>query len=86
MTQRADIQRIFAKFAGQKVTVQDAVPDGADPVLKEMSTEAERHGLRLRMIWPGSPPSQEWITNRVNVHLEQGTDGAWRVSPRIGIG
>lgn len=86
MPQRADIQRIFAKFAGQKVTVQDAVPDPVDPVVREMSTEAERNGLRLRLIWPGSPLSKEWVTNRVNVHLEQGADGAWRVSPRIGIG
>jgi hypothetical protein len=86
MTQRADIQRIFAKFAGQKVTATNAVPDAADPVLKEMSTEAERNGLRLRLIWPGRPLSKEWITNRVNVHLEEGADGAWHVSRRFGIG
>ena len=87
---RKEMCEIFAKFAGREIPLAPAasgyeLANPADPVLKEMTDEADRHGVRLCLLWPGRE-NAEWVTNRVNAHLEQDTDGKWRVSPRFGIG
>ena len=64
------------------VTLKD--PD--DPVLKEMTEEAGKHGLKLRALWPGKGYTDDYVRTRVNAHIEKSSDGKWRVGKKFDIG
>jgi hypothetical protein len=56
-----------------------------DPVLAELKAEADRFGLTLRVWWPGMVATMEVNPNRLNIHIEQGRDGKWRIADNISI-
>lgn len=60
--------------------------DPADPTLTEMSEEARKNGLTLRVLWPGKGYTDDYMRTRVNAHIEKGTDGKYRVSGKFDIG
>jgi hypothetical protein len=66
-----------------------------DPVLQQMSDEAAKNGLGLRLQWPGNlddatgaqaPTPHDYCKERVNATIEQGPDGKWRVGAKFTIG
>jgi hypothetical protein len=57
-----------------------------DPVLDAMQKTADKNGLSLRVWWPGLAGTADFRDDRVNAHIEKGTDGKWRVSPKFDIG
>ncbi len=57
-----------------------------DPIVKEMSDEASKHGLSLRLWWPGTMGTMDYNTGRVNAHIEKAQDGKYRVSPNFNLG
>ncbi|TAL38956.1 MAG: hypothetical protein EPN97_03190 [Alphaproteobacteria bacterium] len=63
-----------------------SLADPADPTLKEMSDEARKNGLQLRVLWPGKGYTDDYVRTRVNAHIEKGTDGKYRVSRKFDIG
>ncbi|MEZ0223982.1 MAG: hypothetical protein ACAH83_05470 [Alphaproteobacteria bacterium] len=63
-----------------------SLADPADPTLKEMSDEATKNGLKLRVLWPGKGSTDDYDRNRVNAHIEKGTDGKWHVGRKFDIG
>ena len=63
-----------------------SLADEKDPVLKEMSKEARKNGMTLRVLWPGKGYTPDYIRTRVNAHIEKGADGKYRVSPKFDIG
>jgi hypothetical protein len=52
----------------------------------EMSKTAERHGLSLRLWWPGRIGTMEINNSRVNAHIVQGDYGKWRIGENFNIG
>ena len=57
-----------------------------DPVVKEMSDEAAKNGLSLRLWWPGIMGTMDYNTSRVNAHIEKEADGKYRISPHFSLG
>lgn len=100
---RVDLAKVFGKFAGREVGVEEktedfrigrvikkrtvATPvDDNPPVVQEMTEEARKHGLKLRMLWPGRGYTDDYVRNRVNAHVEKTKDGKWRISAKFDIG
>ena len=57
-----------------------------DPVLGAMKNIAEKHGLKLRIWWPGKIGTRDYKPNRVNAYLEKQADGKYRISNKFHIG
>ena len=57
-----------------------------DPTVKELREEASKHGLQLRLWWPGLMGTMDYRLDRLNAHVEKADDGKWRVSSNFGIG
>lgn len=94
-----DVSRIFNKFAGREVPLEEKVvrvagytfteydlKNNPDPVIEEMEQTAAKNGLSLRVWWPGVGGTCDYDTTRVNAHIEKSPDGKWRVSPNFGLG
>lgn len=60
--------------------------DPNDKTLKEMHDEAAKNGFSLRVWWDGMAGTADFRTDRINAHIEKGTDGKYRVSPKFDIG
>lgn len=84
MTERTE--KIKFKHIGEQsfTVVEPANKD--EPLFKEMQDEASKHGLTLRLFWPGMAGTMDCRNDRVNAHIEKGTDGKWRVGRHFGIG
>jgi hypothetical protein len=100
---RVDLTKVFGKFAGREVPVNEraeeyrvgrltktrivASPaDESPPVVQEMTEEAQKHGLKLRVLWPGRGYTDDYVRNRVNAHVEKAKDGKWRIAAKFDIG
>jgi hypothetical protein len=66
------------------ITASPANPD--EPVFREMSEEAQKHGLSLRALWPGKGYTDDYVRTRVNAHVEKGKDGKWRIANKFDLG
>lgn len=76
------IAQLFNKFAGREIPITNDIPS----VIREMEKTARDNGLELRVWYPGSDGTADYRTDRVNAHIEKGTDGKWRVSNKFDIG
>src|SRR4051812_48373769 len=97
-----DIAKIFNKFAGKEVKVEETqsilsfggqiyafsnVKAAAnDPTLKAMEEAANENGFALRVWFSGASSRCDYRTDRVNIHVLKGPDGKYRVSDKINIG
>lgn len=78
--------KIKTRYFGIIEGTNTFLADENDKTLQEMRDEARKHGLTLRVFWPGVTGTMEYKRSRVNAHLEQGDDGKWRVGSRFNIG
>jgi hypothetical protein len=100
---RVDLSKIFGKFAGREVPMNEkqeeyrvgrltrtriiATPAEEKPAVgEEMKAEAEKHGLKFRLLWPGRGYTDDYVRTRVNAHVEKGKDGKYRISNKFDIG
>ena len=60
--------------------------DENPPVVQEMTEEAQKNGLKLRVLWPGRGYTDDYVRNRVNAHVEKAKDGKYRISNKFDIG
>lgn len=84
MTERTETIK-FKHLGEQTFTVIEPA-NKDEPLFKEMQDEAKKHGLSLRIFWPGLMGTMDYHTDRVNANVEKGTDGKWRVGKSFGIG
>jgi hypothetical protein len=77
---------IKSKRLGDMTFDEVRLADPQDPLIMEMSKTAERHGLSLRLWWPGRIGTMEINNSRVNAHIVQGDDGKWRIGENFNIG
>lgn len=77
-----DLSHIFSRFSGQVVSPDDV----NDPVLKAMRQEAEVHGLKLRLQYPGGFDTCDYDEKRVNARIVKGGDGKQRIGKSFDIG
>ncbi|MEZ0259448.1 MAG: hypothetical protein ACAH80_00470 [Alphaproteobacteria bacterium] len=76
-------QRVM-KVAGEEITFHEVnFTDVNHPVLVDLRKTAKQCGLDLRIWFPGMVGTMELNTNRLNVHIDKGTDGKWRISERM---
>jgi hypothetical protein len=80
-----DITKIFNKFAGKEVYLSrnNLV---VDETLEEMKKVAGDNGLTLRLHTPWAVITDDHCDDRVNVYLDKGADGKYRISNRFRIG
>ncbi len=84
---REEVQELDLPALGIKAKIPVISPANPnDPVFEEMRTEAQKHGLTLRLWWEGVVGTMDYRTNRVNATIEKNGDGKWRVSSRFNIG
>jgi len=81
---KSGIAHLFNKFAGREVLAPMAM--GIDPTIQEMKKVAEDNGYKLRIWYPGSRGTMDHQPNRVNVHIEEGVDGKFRVGKKFNLG
>lgn len=81
---KSTLLHLFNKFAGREVLHPMAM--GIDPTIQEMQRVAWDNGLVMRVLLPGAVGTKDVRTNRINVHIEEGADGKYRVSNRFNIG
>lgn len=84
MTERTETVD-FKHIGKQTFTVVEPA-NKDEPLFKEMQSEAKKHGLSLRLFWPGMMGTMDYRTDRVNANIEKGDDGKWRVGKHFGIG
>ena|SRR6218665_3063853 len=60
--------------------------DPQNPIIAEMRAAAADADLRLRLWLPGSVGTRDFRHDRVNAHVEKGSDGQYRVANRFHIG
>jgi hypothetical protein len=84
MTERTET--IDFKSLGKQTFTVIEPANKDEPLFKEMQDEAKKHGFSLRLFWPGMGGTADFRTDRVNAHIEKGTDGKWRVGKSFGIG
>lgn len=100
---RVDLTKVFGKFAGREVAMNERAEEyrvgrltktrihaspaeDNPPVVQEMKAEAEKHGLKFRLLWPGRGYTDDYVRTRVNAHVEKGKDGKYRISNKFDIG
>jgi hypothetical protein len=94
-----DVSHLFNKFAGREVPMKEEpftirgrtytqvkLADENDPTVQALRDEAKAHGLSMRVWWPGIAGTADFRMDRVNAHIEKGTDGKYRVGPRFDLG
>jgi hypothetical protein len=86
-----DLTKLFNKFAGKEISVQEIEADffDVDPndkTVQAMENLAKANGLTLRVIFPGSRVTKDMRMDRVNVHVEKEVDGKYRIGNRFKIG
>jgi hypothetical protein len=59
------------------VAYNDVAP--TDPVFHKLETEAQRHGLMVRAVFPATPMSAEYCPERVSAHMIRKEDGSWTI-------
>lgn len=84
MTERT--QTIDFKHVGKQTFTVVEPADKNDPLLQEMRDEAKKHGLSLRLWWPGIAGTMDFRPDRVNAHIEKGADGKWRIGNKFNLG
>lgn len=82
----------FDSFIGQPVLVREGTferkgvkyptfsEDPDDPTLAALRGACEAIGLSLRVWLPGMVGTCDYDLRRLNVHVEKGVDGAWRLA------
>jgi len=74
-------------IGGKPFTIDEInLADPNDATLREMKKLADDNGLILRTWWPGTVGTCDYMTNRVNAHIEKSADGKYRVDNRFDIG
>ena len=56
------------------------------PILHEMSVEAKKHNLILRIGWPHLRQTCDDRIDRMNARIEKSKDGKWRVASSFYLG
>ncbi|MDE1151444.1 MAG: hypothetical protein PW788_02810 [Micavibrio sp.] len=74
------------KNLGDITMTEVTLKNPSDATLKEMSDEATKNGLSLRVWWPGIMGTMDYDTSRVNAHIEKEADGKYRIAPRFDLG
>lgn len=73
-------------FAGKEHAYNEIrFADDKHPVLVDLRKTAKECGVNLRVWWPGMIATMEFDQNRLNVHLEKGADGKWRISEKMNL-
>ena len=92
------LTEIFGEFAGKEIQMENKPweyegetydqwqPVENEPTLEAMQDAAKASGLTLRTWFPGMMGTMDYRTDRVNVHIEQDSKGAWRVGNDFSIG
>jgi len=81
-----ETKRTF-NIGGRAITVNDIQPaDKNDPAIREMHDTAKKHGMTLRLFWPGMAGTCDYRTDRINANIEKADDGKWRVAKHFQIG
>lgn len=57
-----------------------------DPVVADLTAEAKKHGLTVRLWLPDSMGTMDLRYDRLNVRIEPESDGKYRIQPHFGIG
>ena len=99
MSPNHDVSQIFNQFAGREVAMREDtftfkgreykqldLADRNDATVTEMEKFAKDNGLQLRLWWNGIAGTMDYRLDRVNAHIEQGTDGKYRIAPRFDLG
>lgn len=74
------------KIGGEEYEFSDVRPsDENHPVLQDLRKTAKKCGVTLRVWWPGMIATMEFNRDRLNVHIEKGGDGKWRISERMNL-
>lgn len=81
----------FNKFIGREVGVttpegRRSTIDAADPVLSDLRKAAEKAGFSVRVWLPDSFGTCDFRENRLNVSVEKGADGKYRIADDFRIG
>lgn len=77
-------QERILTVAGQDFPVTEInFVDKNHPVLVDLRKTAKECRLDLRVWFPGMVATMEFNAERLNVHIEKGTDGKWRISERM---
>lgn len=71
---------------GDSEAIEYSQPDPDDPVIREIREIAARRGMRLRLQWPGMMGDTSMRGSRMNLAVEKGDDGKWRVSDDMHFG
>lgn len=93
-----DVSHLFNHFAGKEFPMremaakpphkgQHVAPENPQhPLIADMQQEAEKHGLKLRLCWPGKVMTRDLRADRVNAHVVKAADGTWRIGSTFNIG
>lgn len=73
---------LFNRFAGREVNREDK----NDPTIQEMKKVAADKGLTLRVLFPDTMVTEEYMFRRVNARVEKGADGKWRIGRNFNMG
>jgi hypothetical protein len=75
------------KVMGKDVTYTTVAPTNPnDPTIAEMQEVAKKNGLKLRIWFPNTFGTMDARSDRMNVRVEKGADGKYRVSKNFYIG
>lgn len=81
-----EVEERKLKRQGKKRSIKLLKPVGNDKLLTEMQNLAATEGATLRVWWPDVLGTSELRANRINVYIEQGKDGKYRVANRFNMG
>jgi len=94
----SNLNQVFNKFAGKEVQATETVHQTkfgpitevdispADKVLTELRKAIHDMGLTLRVWLPGTFGTMDYQPNRVNVNVDKGADGKYRIGSNFNMG
>jgi hypothetical protein len=93
------LNQIFSKYAGAPIPTvfKDVSIKGEvfnipqlkrdpDPILSAIEQDAKKHGLSLKIWFPGTATDSEQNERRLNVFVEEPKLGEWRISKTFFLG
>lgn len=99
---KTDLSKKFAKFAGREVNAVEKTQNVKigdtvypitevrlgkdDPAVTELVAAVKAAKLELRLWLPGMMGTMDYRLNRLNAHVEKGTDGKYRIGSSFTLG
>ncbi len=86
MRKSSDLTAIFGKFSGKTLKNPDRLTCDIDQTMYALEETAALNGLTLRVLFPGRPFTKDLRDDRVNIHVTEEANGAFRISSNFTIG